>query len=198
MPIAGAKKMDQTILWSVSHDTAKSTRSRGSACPFIWHDNLTAAILIIVNSRKLIHALLIVALCYGQLVANVHLVGHLHAPDCEGISHTISPDCSITQSSGGTHSGDHHDHAGHAHQSITYRHIAHTGPVHRPNQIEKETKTDSDCAIYHALLNHEGTEHHQQTKCITPRVANLANYAIVEFASESRRTAHIRAPPLHT
>ena len=190
--------MDKSTLPGVGHGTAKSTRSRGSACPFIWHDNLTAAILIIVNSRKLIHALLIVALCYGQLVANVHLVGHLHAPDCKGISHTVSPECSTAQNGGGPHTGDHHDHTGHAHQSITYRHIAHIGPVHRQSQIEKETKTDSDCAIYHALLNHEGTEHHQQTKCITPRVANLATSAIVEFAFESRGAVHIRAPPLHT
>ena len=167
-----------------------------------WSINLAVQIAnsytIFVKSRKYIHALLIVALCYGQLVANVHLVGHLHADDCEGSNRTTSIDCGIDH-----HSGEGHDHSGHSHQNIAHnhnavRHIANTDPNHQLDQKTGEKNTDSSCAIYHALLNLDGAVSSQLMKCSIPRIAKSTSYAVIQLARETPGALHIRAPPQHS
>ena len=149
-----------------------------------------------VNSRKLIHALLIVALCYGQLVANVHLVGHLHDNHCKGISHSVAENCSFARQT-----GEHLNHAHHSHQNTgfqSFQYAAHDHAEHRGNQADGKTNADSDCAIYHALLNLEGTVAAKLVKSSSPRIAESTGYAAIHIVHETSGAQHIRAPPHHS
>jgi len=146
-----------------------------------------------VNSRKLIHALLIVALCYGQLVANVHLVGHLHDNHCEGFSHPATGTCSIAQQT-----GEHLGHAHHSHQNKGFQYVAHNHAEHPVNQTNEKANAHSDCAIYHALLNLDGAVAAKVSKTSSPRSAESTSYVAIHIFHATLGAQHIRAPPHHS
>lgn len=145
-------------------------------------DNLDHIYTIIVNT-KFINILLVVVLCYGQLVVSMHAVGHLHPQeiesafsDCHGetLNHHHSSNC-VGHSDSLTHgfSGDHD----------------------RPGDADRDAETD--CAIYHALLNLCGAMYAVQTDVIS----SLHQVAISRFSSTHPSglqpgLQRIRAPPM--
>jgi len=146
-----------------------------------------------VKTRKLIHALLILALCYGQLVASVHQVGHLHVSECEGNSRSATDGCSIAH-----HTGAGLDHTEHSHPNNAYLHATHLGTSHQFDQTNGQSKAENNCAIYHALLNLDVTVQADPTKSSDPSVAKSTNYVAIQFTHEAPGTRHIRAPPQHS
>lgn len=95
--------------------------------------------------RNLIHALLIVSLVCGHLVANVHFVGHFHAighnsaHDCESAVISVSGDCVATRHLNGRTVS--------ALVSGQWNSIPHDDSDHQDSD-----HGNSDCAIYHAYL----------------------------------------------
>ena len=143
---------------------------------------------IAVNVRKFIHSLLVVALCYGQLVASVHLVGHLQAEDCTGII-SSAPETCVT--------GSHHDHAGHSHQADAH-HVHRLAGFNDTGSDREKSNTDADCAIYHALLNLDGGVPVQGSKSSTLCIAGSTGYKEIQFARQAPGALNIRAPPQHS
>ena len=88
-----------------------------------------------MNKGKLIHFLLVVALCYGQLIANIHAIGHLDTPvvngsdlvaaghDARTVHHNLSNSASAADGS-------------HWHATTTSEHDA-----------------EIECAIYHTYFS---------------------------------------------
>ena len=146
-----------------------------------------------VKSGKLIHALLIVALCYGQLIASVHLVGHLHDNHCDGLSHSVTDTCSIAQQT-----GEHLGHAHHSHQNTGFQYATHNHAAHQVNQTDEKTNAYSDCAIYHALLNLDGAVPTKLTNSSSPGIAESTSYVAIHIVHETLGAQRIRAPPHHS
>lgn len=88
-----------------------------------------------VNKGNIIHVLLVAILCYGQLVANIHAIGHLDTP----VAHE---------------SGElaHHDDAKTAHHNHSSSASLADGP-HRHASATSEHDAEIECAIYHTYLS---------------------------------------------
>lgn len=129
-----------------------------------------------VNSRKFIHALLVLALCYGQLVASVHVVGHMHSHDCELASHSFSDDCGAShhQVAGNTDLAHHHD----------------------GEATDTGNHSENDCAIYHALLSLSGVFDLARNSVPVPLPQRTSKSAAVSsIATAVLKQQQIRAPP---
>lgn len=99
-----------------------------------------------LNVKKYSHLLLVAVLCYSQMAASIHLVGHLH-------DYTL-PDGAVSAPHHSAHSS-HSDHAGHNHGQILVVHSFASGkpPVATD---QPESLTDANCALYHALSSLNG------------------------------------------
>lgn len=124
---------------------------------------------------KCIHALLIAILCYGQLIANVHVAGHLHAPERECIQSLSFSDCGTVD----------HEIPG---ATLAVHHEMHTDSTH---------EGESDCAIYHVLSSLSGGFWAAQNDFdILPRLAANFSYASSYIARAVLDNQQIRAPPV--
>ncbi len=104
-----------------------------------------------MNKSPLINLLLIVSLCFGQLVTSVHMAGHFH------------DNTDISFAALAVNSVEFHTHATHQHLSkhgiVDEQSLAHQATIHhllvehasQPNHSDKQASTD--CAIYHAYLS---------------------------------------------
>lgn len=130
--------------------------------PLTIHSNV--AILERVDKRTFIHVFLIAALCFSQLAANVHMVGHFQdSPEVNFASFT-------------TYSAQSHSHTVHHHSHRTVAEPAwedhakkhhliaeHTGRIYgavsdnsADNDNHAGSDSKADCAIYHAYLGQSG------------------------------------------
>lgn len=88
-----------------------------------------------MKKEKLIHVLLVALLCYGQLVASIHAVGHFDTHVGE------APDRFTL-----------HDHARTFYHAVSDKaHIADS--AHRHSFAKGDSDAEVDCAIYHTYLN---------------------------------------------
>jgi len=107
----------------------------------------------LVRSEKFIYALLVVALCYGQFVSNVHAIGHLH-------SHSSSDNYVIALST-----------CAPADFQLCSAALA-----------SEHNNEDKDCTIYHVLLNLTGHLWAGTTEIGTPLGSNTRIQLINPYA----------------
>ncbi len=130
-----------------------------------------------VNSKKFIHVLLIVVLCYGQLVATIHVVSHIHAHESELTGNSVLDDSSA------------------ASPGVADTILA--ANLHdSSSRVDDNNETEKDCAIYHALLSLSGVF------CVVPYELDIPLQLSVKSTYTSNHIAraildhqHIRAPP---
>ena len=144
-----------------------------------------------VRSAKIIHVLLVAVLCYSQLVASVHVVGHLQS----GATHAAH---------GPVHSGDSHknidcDPSGPVNAAILQLPDSDgwQPPLSTDHHLDRDhSDTGYDCAIYHALLSLNGVSAVlQETSGFSPvgRIkTDLQTEGINRFWLHQRRN---RGPP---
>ncbi len=128
-----------------------------------------------VKIQKLIHLLLVIALFYGQLVANVHVVGHVHADDCELQRFSQTADCDISQQIGA--------------------YLADAAQHHKGEPLNDHS-AENDCSIYHALSGLNGLFSVSQKEPGSLTRHTVINQSAGFYLPATVRNAQpIRAPP---
>ena len=141
-------------------------------------DNIGGTYTTDVDSNRLKHILLIALFCYGQIIASVHIVGHLDATDCHGDLSAVSAECHLAMhelsgSFPGTHS---HDSSSHT---------------------QDNDHSDFDCLIYHVLLSLNGLESAGEgVVVLTSALIADELYTDKFIAGTTREHLRIRAPPV--
>lgn len=131
-----------------------------------------------MNKAKLIHVLLIALLCFGQLAANIHAVGHLNTSDGEQpVRFTFIEGASIS-----------HYAAFHAAFS--------DDDAHRHDVASDEQYGEIDCTLYHIYLSQGSalSGSGQSVVAFLPHCADSRD-VVVNLASIAIRRPQIRAPP---
>lgn len=132
---------------------------------------------VTVNHRKLIHALLVLTLCYGQLAASMHVVGHLHPQECKAPVNFASAN----------------DLAGCIDDSV---HMHLTDGHHHNHTSDNNNEENNNCAIYHAVLNLDGTVCAEVVTTSVQDSVNSALFNASQIAGVAPTNKNIRAPPL--
>ena len=140
-----------------------------------------------VNHQKIIHVLLVALVCYGQVVAQVHMVSHLQSHQGECSSQFVDG-CNTAKHSvvemlhAASQMGDHAHASAHLHADAAAN-----------NSVE------NNCSIYHALLNLS------DALCPTFSSGALADQSSLQSISSVSHTstgaqndARIRAPPVYS
>ena len=140
-----------------------------------------------VNRTAIKHILLIAMLCYGQIVASVHVVGHFQLDDCHGVASSISQSCYAI------------DHHGEGFLFTATVHDHHSGHDHRSGDDHHSGDGDHaalDCAIYHALQSLNGVMFAAQSDLailLLPVAVPVRTVSYQPTAGFNHR--RIRAPP---
>ncbi len=144
-----------------------------------------------VTGAKLIHFLLSVLLCYGQVVSAVHAVEHLELNECGQAPSAVHHYHGIADDAFLLHTSHHWSHQS-GQQSHSHSH------THENTRSCPDTgsHTEPDCKIYHAFQNLNGIGGASLQLLPT---ANLKNTGTVNtaglIAANSLETPQIRAPP---
>ncbi len=140
-----------------------------------------------MKRSTVIHYLLAVALCFGQVVANAHLISHIGTP----------ADAHVHNS---THNRLNEYKANHlgAHNHSTHEHTPH----HKGSLSLDQTASDeanSDCAAYHAYAGLAAiTPAEFHAVAIGPRLSLVINYHHSNVFTDLTDTQPIRGPPIHS
>lgn len=135
-----------------------------------------------MNHRKLIHALLVLALCYGQLAASVHVVGHLQPQQCKAPVNFASAIEIAVELAGCT-------------DEMVHQHLL-TDGHHHNHASDKHNEEDNNCAIYHAVLNLDGTACAAVAVLSVQHFVEPTPFTSSQFAGVAPTSQNIRAPPL--
>ena len=131
-----------------------------------------------MNKGNIIHVLLVAILCYGQLVANIHAIGHLDTP--------------VADESGQL---AHHDDAKTAHHNHSSSASLADGP-HGHASATSEHDAEIECAIYHTYLSQgSATCGHGDHALLILTYASESVDTFTNPFSLAVRSQSIRAPP---
>lgn len=148
-----------------------------------------------MDKKNLINLLLVASLCFGQLVANVHMAGHFHN-ESDGSGFTAFSHDSVDSFAHATH-----QHLT-AHSAVDEHALGHQTTIyhllveHAGESNHSDNQINSDCAIYHAYLGQSGyPSSHAPGFAVAVRGINStpANSAHVAILSLHNRP--IRGPP---
>ena len=131
-----------------------------------------------MKRTKFIHILLIAVLCYTQLVASFHVVGHLEVPD--------------------VHASDHFSFQNH--NDLTQATASSLTPhQHADTHAHDDHSTEKDCALYHAVASLNGVFIDvQPTSDLSAPSTVTANYAAPHLTGATLEHQRIRAPPRYS
>jgi len=128
------------------------------------------------------HALLIVALFYGQFVSNIHVVGHLQFQEHKSHPSFVQSDC------------------GSSPHELLHGHSLEKSPPHQhqsPTLANIDNTAEADCAIYHVLLNLNGIFWVIQNNVNVPQWPDeKESFTARIFTNIAFENQPIRAPPV--
>jgi len=130
-----------------------------------------------VNRAKIKYALLIAVLFYAQIVSNIHAIGHLHLDASKSDHSIVQIDCDVAS------------HVVREHSRQVIKHHTDTHSNHSSN-------ADTDCSIYHVLLNLNGVFWSLQNNFGIPSWPGVKPlYAPETITNVAIVNKPIRAPP---
>ena len=158
-----------------------------------------------MNGVKLIQILLVALLCYGQIVSQVHVIGHFQSHESrshadQSAHHSAHSDCIKGFSSYAaceyTREVARTELARNAGLTLAAAQHAGIAPHSHPEQTDHPEQSETDCTIFHAFLNLSGVFclplhqlvghlHHSAEPAFSPST-------IKDNALDNQR---IRAPP---
>lgn len=117
-------------------------------------------------------------LCYGQIVASVHVVGHFQGDECNVNASSLTESC---------HAAEHES------SELLFAAVGHD---HHTDHDNHDNHTAMDCAIYHALLSLNGVVYAVPGDLEFPqRIVASPERSAPDVVSAALENQQIRAPP---
>jgi len=176
---------------------------------------------LVMHRNIYIPALLTLALCFGQIVASIHAVGHLQAHESRDIatgfdsstSDSTSFDNLVEARLTGTdthgdrfHSNQPHDentHASNVHDERSHALLSNNQPANHQHaehvDDERTHETENDCSLYHVLLGFSGVACRSTSEFDIARQSTPGDFYVspAQFSTQANQTG-IRAPPTYS